>query len=338
MRVVHYRRSLGAHGGIEKYVSRVGAEQAGHGDATFIVAGSIAPGFDPDSTAVKVELREHMTPAGMAMPGVVPFLARARPNVVHVHSLSSLSAVVHFWGPWRRVLTPYFHQDIPESPYADAYRKRYRVAMRWAHSCVFMSSAEQAMFEDFVGVKCRRSAVVAPGVDPIVVDVGARTGVTAIARLVDYKRLDLVVEAASAAGVLDRLTIAGSGPEHDHLAAMIRQRGGDAGAVLVGSIADEQLQELLARTRVLVAMSESESYGITLAEGLAAGAAVIASDIPAHHQVVDTVDASHYALIDSDAAELARCLDAPPVAPPVGQYHRAWSTVAQELTEHYRSL
>ncbi len=131
-----------------------------------------------------------------------------------------------------------------------------------------------------------------------------------------YKRLDMVIEAASAAGALDRLTIAGSGPERDHLAALIERRGGDVDSILVGSISDDELQALLARTRVLVAMSESESYGITLAEGLAAGAAVVASDIPAHRQIVETVDGAHYALVADDVVELARCMSAPPTAPP----------------------
>jgi glycosyltransferase involved in cell wall biosynthesis len=201
-----------------------------------------------------------------------------------------------------------------------------------------MSSVEQAIFEDFVGTKPRQSAVIAPGVDWTAPNVGSRTGITAIARLVPYKRLDLVIEAASAAGSLDQLTIAGSGPERDHLAALIQRRGGSVDAILVGSIDDDQLQQLLARTRVLVAMSESESYGITLAEGLAAGAAVVASDIPAHRQVLEVVDETHYALVNDDVAELARVIGAPPSAPPTGRYHRSWSTVARELVDHYRSL
>jgi glycosyltransferase involved in cell wall biosynthesis len=340
MRVLQYRRRLLAYGGIEKYVDRVSLAMCDQGIDVTVAASSIAKGLRLDPRVHQVEVRERRTPIGAIVPGVVPLLSRTRPTVVHVHSLSSLSGLLHFSGPWTRVLSPYFHHDIVDSQLADFLRKRYRIAARWAQSMVFMSAEELALFEDFTGCKPRRWAIIPPGVDGATdaTDAPARSGITVIARLEPYKRVDVVIEAAAAAGRLDALTIVGEGADGARLAGLVARLGGNPTAVLVGALDDRQLDQLLSRTSVVVSMSESESYGMTLAEGIAAGTAVVASDIPAHRQVLALVPTDHYELIGDDLRSLARALEAPPAAPPAGRYMRNWESVGAELVAHYEAV
>ena len=87
-------------------------------------------------------------------------------------------------------------------------------------------------------------------------------------RLVAYKRPDLAIQAASAAGV--RLVVAGAGPEAKRLRSM-------AGPTVefVGSPSSEALRDLYRRTRALV-FPGVEDFGMTMAEAQSCGTPVIA--------------------------------------------------------------
>jgi glycosyltransferase involved in cell wall biosynthesis len=60
---------------------------------------------------------------------------------------------------------------------------------------------------------------------------------------------------------------------------------------------DEELAQLVARARFSISLARYEGFGITLAEAMAAGTPVIASDIPAHREVAG--DAA--LLVDGDS-------------------------------------
>ena len=87
-------------------------------------------------------------------------------------------------------------------------------------------------------------------------------------RLVPYKRPDIVVEAATKAGV--RLIVAGSGPEAKRLKA---QAG--TGIEFVDRPSREHLRDLYRRSRALV-FAGVEDFGMTLVEAQACGSPVIA--------------------------------------------------------------
>ena len=59
------------------------------------------------------------------------------------------------------------------------------------------------------------------------------------------------------------------------------------------------LQQLLAQASVVVSASDHESFGLAVAEGLASGARVLASAIPAHKEIAEKAGAdAPMALID----------------------------------------
>jgi glycosyltransferase involved in cell wall biosynthesis len=103
--------------------------------------------------------------------------------------------------------------------------------------------------------------------------------VAAVTRLdEDTKRpLDLIRIAARARerGVELRLTIAGGGP-----AEATMRSGAPGNVVFAGVLSHERVLELLVASDVLLSTSESEAFGLAVAEALASGCAVVAADAP----------------------------------------------------------
>jgi glycosyltransferase involved in cell wall biosynthesis len=89
-----------------------------------------------------------------------------------------------------------------------------------------------------------------------------------VSRLLPYKRVDLAVQGAAAAGI--GLDVVGSGP----LLARFRRQAG-AGVTFHGSVSDERLRELIQGCWALC-MPGAEDFGIAPLEGNAAGKPVIA--------------------------------------------------------------
>ena len=88
-------------------------------------------------------------------------------------------------------------------------------------------------------------------------------------RLVGYKRPDIAISAAVAAGV--KLVVAGDGRE----VAKCRRLAAGGDITILGRVSDEQLRSLYRRAKALV-MPGEEDFGITPVEAMACGTPVIA--------------------------------------------------------------
>jgi alpha-1,3-mannosyltransferase len=95
-----------------------------------------------------------------------------------------------------------------------------------------------------------------------------------------------------------RLRVAGRSDD-DASVRQIRSAFADVAdrVVFTGGISDERLREELARAWCVVLPSRTEAFGLTLVEALAAGAPIVASDIPAYHE---TAPPSGVELVDAD--------------------------------------
>jgi glycosyltransferase involved in cell wall biosynthesis len=110
--------------------------------------------------------------------------------------------------------------------------------------------------------------------------------ILAVSRLVPHKNLAVVVEAAGRMEPRPRVRILGEGP----LAEPLRRLGAELGVTLElpGRWAsDEEIVAAYRAAGVVVAPSRFEGFGLTPMEGLAMGAPVVASDIPAHREFLD---------------------------------------------------
>ncbi len=88
-------------------------------------------------------------------------------------------------------------------------------------------------------------------------------------RLIDYKKVDVLIEAVRQTG--DRLNIVGSGPSESALRA---QAAGLTNVVFHGRLPDEQLKGLMSRTRAVL-FAAYEDFGIVPVEAMAAGLPVV---------------------------------------------------------------
>jgi glycosyltransferase involved in cell wall biosynthesis len=122
-----------------------------------------------------------------------------------------------------------------------------------------------------------------------------------VSELVAYKRIDLAVRAFARTG--RRLRIAGDGPEFKRL----RRMAGD-NIEFCGRVPDDELRELLARSRALIIPGE-EDFGMTAVEGLASGKPVIALGRGGARETVPTGNPLGGVFFDEpDEAQLANAI------------------------------
>jgi glycosyltransferase involved in cell wall biosynthesis len=133
---------------------------------------------------------------------------------------------------------------------------------------------------------------------------GSPTGATAaagsyalvVARLAPEKGVDVAIDACREAGM--PLVVAGDGPER----AALARRAGDGAVRFVGHVGERELAELRAGAAIALAPSRSaETFGLAVAEAMAAGLPVIASRVGALPELVEP-DAL---VAPGDARELA---------------------------------
>jgi glycosyltransferase involved in cell wall biosynthesis len=103
-----------------------------------------------------------------------------------------------------------------------------------------------------------------------------------VARLAPEKGVDVAIDACRMAGV--PLVVAGDGPER----AALARRAGDGEVRFVGRVDDEQLAALRADAAIALAPSRSaETFGLAVAEAMAAGLPVAASRVGALGELLD---------------------------------------------------
>ena len=110
--------------------------------------------------------------------------------------------------------------------------------------------------------------------------------------------------------VTDAQLSKGNGGKGANQAAAAALLGADV--AFLGRVGDEVLRRWFRTARVYVSMSSHEACGITLLEGLAAGAGVVAADIPAYRELATRAGPGAVALtpLDTTPAALARAIRA----------------------------
>jgi glycosyltransferase involved in cell wall biosynthesis len=103
-----------------------------------------------------------------------------------------------------------------------------------------------------------------------------------VSRLAPEKGIDVAIAACRRAGIA--LVVAGEGPERGHLEALAQ----GADVRLLGAVGDDQLARLRAGAAVALAPSRSaETFGVALAESMAAAVPVLASRIGALPEILE---------------------------------------------------
>jgi phosphatidyl-myo-inositol alpha-mannosyltransferase len=141
-----------------------------------------------------------------------------------------------------------------------------------------------------------------------------------------------------------RLLVAGPGDQSDFEETMSAPVA--AAVEFLGRVTEDEKAQLLKSAAIYVAPNTGgESFGIIIAEAMAAGAPVVASDLDAFVDVMQGAGA-HFGNGDSDelAELLIRLLDSPEELTEMGMRGRTvaqrydWETVAEELVTIYETV
>lgn|GEM_PF-2722330 len=211
-------------------------------------------------------------------------------------------------------------------------RRAARATARHAAATVFVSAAHRAVAGPVLGP--RRAVVIPHGVVPPPPGPFARPLADPYVLVVatGYAHKDLgtalaAVLALRAAGRRERLAWVGAPVDARGAADLRRAAAADPDAlVAVGAVAPAALEAWYAHAAALLLPSREESSGMPVAEGLARGVPVVASDLPA---LVETAGgaASHHAVGDvADATRrLAQVLSCPGDTSARLESGRAWA-------------
>lgn len=238
------------------------------------------------------------------------------PDVVHVHepAVPVVSLAAASWGRAPTVATFHAWSDT-----ARAYRGAGVVLRRLVAGLdarIAVSHAAAAYHAEALRIPVGRFAVIPNGVEvgrfaaarpfPSMV----RPNLVFVGRLEPRKGLEDLVRAFVLLKVDHpdlRLYVVGDGPERDRCQELLPLRL-RSDVVFLGRVDDDEVPRVFASASLFVAPARGgESFGIVLAEAMAAGAPVVASDLPGYRSVA-TDDVNARLVPPADPSALAGAL------------------------------
>ena len=265
-------------------------------------------------------------------------------DVVHAHSYHSTAAlgVALHRPPVPVVLTTHYH-GIGHTRAARLMHRGYgpigRRLVVNARVVVAVSAAEEALLHNDFPAVADRTVVVPNGVDDRRL-VAAEPWpdqpptVLAIGRLEPYKRVDRVVDAFGRLASPGQLVVIGDGPDRARL-----ERSAGPGVRFAGRVNDDDLARWLRTARGVVSLSAHEAFGLVAAEGVAAGARVVLSGIPAHREVAAMLGTAVTVLDADDVDAVTAALNDALATPNAGlRPVRSWRDVAADYLSIYERL
>ncbi|HEX9888863.1 MAG TPA: glycosyltransferase family 4 protein [Nitriliruptorales bacterium] len=318
---------LAIPGGVQSHVEHLAVALRGRGDTVFVVAAG-EPGRSPAGAravglSLSVPYNQSVAPVALS-PGAarrtLTALRQFKPDVVHVHEpvVPAVSLAASLRGP--RPIVGTFHAWSDSDVAYRLARPLVRRAAQRLTVRVAVSPAAAAYHASALGLPEGSFRVIPNGVEvarfasaeaiPQLVRDGAPT-LLFVGRMEPRKGLDTLVRAfvsLKASRPTIRLLVIGEGPERDRCQALLPARL-RSDVLFLGRVDQEDLPRFYASADLFVSPAlGGESFGIVLLEAMAAGKAVVASDIPGYRTVLrDNVEGRLTA--PGDHRELARTLD-----------------------------
>lgn len=304
MKVCHLIDHMGL-GGAQSMVADL-VESRGTGVEGSIV--SLGGGIDPDLEKRLKRCGASYLPLHLSK--LNPFgavtlrnaLGRERCDLVHAHldysNTIGVAAALSFWRR-RPQLVSHIHND-PWRQNSAYFRAAASLIAPKVDVHVVPSNAVVNPTQTALRGRCRRVECIGPGIDlerfePASQDAsavrdfraGAKYVIGFVGRLVAQKRIDrllkIVPELVNAEPAT-RIAIVGDGPLRGFLESECRRLRIDDVVTFTGYMHDTAIA--FAAMDVFVLVSSYESFGIVVAEAMASGAPVVATDIPGVNEIV----------------------------------------------------
>jgi glycosyltransferase involved in cell wall biosynthesis len=353
MRVALVTSSYRPHvGGLERHVEELARGLSIRGADVEVLAQGPAHGLPRVSQSDGFTVRRFVATLGSTRspvaPGLWAYLRRTVRSfdLVHAHTRESpLVLAVASAGPRRLVFTPHASvRHMVRWPYA----RVMRAVIDRAAQTICTSDVERDLLCGRFPEAADRIRVVPTGVDVAAIQAAkpfAHPGrvVLTVGRLQRYKRVDRAIAAMASLDPAFSLVAIGEGPTRRGLLAHAADLHVSSRVRLLGSIPDAERYRWLRTARVLVTLAEHDLSGLEVAEGLTAGTAVVASDIPVHREAYAYADGAGVIFVSpegsplevSDAisrASMMRLRSTAPVSIP------CWDGVVDETLALYQTL
>ncbi len=287
-------------------------------------------------------------------PGIWWYLRRhgARYDLVHAHSYHAFPALFAALAGCRPlVFTPHYHGG-GHTPLGRALHLPYRalgaMMLKRADTIICVSHSEAALLLRHFPAAADRVTVIPNGVDVTAIRgaqpvPGQQTLILSAGRLAAYKGVDRVLGALARLDDRFELCVIGEGPARAELEAIAARLGLEARVHFLGQVDQGSLYRWYRTATIYASLSSQEAFGMTLLEALAGGAGVIASDIPAHREVLHMAGPDRAALVPLRAAsaEVAAAMQAMADNPPGTREEpdiRSWDDVVQQTLMVYDAL
>lgn len=310
-------------GGVQSHVLQLARHlRSGGDDVTVVAPGDRSRGqIRAVGGSVGVPFNASVAPIALD-PRVLRRVRRAlgdlRPDVVHVHEpvvpMVALAAVTSRVAP--TVAT--FHAWSDDGRLYRAAGPVARRILRRVRERIAVSSAAAAFHAAALGIPEGRFRVIPNGVDverfrgAMPFTSMAAPSLLFVGRLEPRKGLSDLVRAfvlLKADHPDLRLYVVGDGPERDACQALLPTRL-RSDMVFLGRVANDELPRIYASATVYVSPARGgESFGIVLAEAMAAGTPVVASDLPGYRSVA-TDDVNARLVTPGDGPALAAAIGA----------------------------
>jgi glycosyltransferase involved in cell wall biosynthesis len=293
-----------AVGGVEYHVRKLAIGLTVAGDDVTVVTHRLTS--DQPATETREGVRVVRLPQVVSAsafrfsPAVTRYLRRTRSDfdVVHVHNYHTLVGVnAVAAGASPLVFTPHYHgtgHSFFRAMLHRPYRAIGRAVMERSAAVVCVTEAEAGLVRRHFPTVAARVRVIPNGARRIS-QKAAQDGrspatqrdILTVGRLESYKGVDQLIRAMPFVPAPTRLIVVGDGPARDTLQNLAAAVGVAQRVTFTGRLPQADLDAALCTARVVASMSAQEAFGLCVADGLAGGASVVASDIPAHREVVD---------------------------------------------------
>jgi glycosyltransferase involved in cell wall biosynthesis len=344
-----YRPSMG---GLERHIEELAKGLARRGADVEVLA-QCAPRHPPRVPRSEgVAVRTFALSLGDGRSPVAPTLWRELRrtaesfDLVHVHTRDApLALAVARSRPRRLVLTPHASvRHMLRWPYLRAMG----AVMSSAALVICASRVEGESLAGKFPEAAARIRAIPVGVDTAAIQTAEAlevpgTVVLAVGRLEGHRRVDRAIAAMAGLDPTFTLVTIGTGPQMRRLARHAADLEVSSRVRLLGSLPDAQLYRWLRAARVVVALAEHHHSGMQVAKGLAAGSAVVASDIPVHREAAAHAGGVGVIFVSPEGSPLevsdaiSRASSAP-LGSTAASSLPAWDDVVEETLDHYVAL